>query len=93
MLYWCHRYENTSKESQEHIFDNISLLRSLSADPGHESDLQNQENHQKCDFSKIHILLLSGRKYDTRWRVVYAPNRKLRFLNNHVRYQRTVFFW
>ena len=47
MLYWCHRYENTSKESQEHIFDNISSVRPLPADPGHESDWQNQENHQK----------------------------------------------
>ena len=31
MLYWCHRYENTSKESQEHIFDNILLVRPLPA--------------------------------------------------------------
>ena len=47
MLHWCHRYENTSKESQEHIFDNISSVRPLPADSGHESDWQNQENHQK----------------------------------------------
>ena len=61
-------YENTSKESQEHIFDNISSVRPLPADLGHESDLQNQEksskNRQKCDFSKIDILFHSGRKYD-----------------------------
>ena len=47
-------------------------MKTLPADPGHESDLQNQENHrkkwfkkrQKCDFSKIHILLHSGEKCD-----------------------------
>ena len=53
MLYWCHRYENTSKESQEHIFDNISSVRPLPADPGHESDWQNQENHQKIAKNAI----------------------------------------
>ena len=47
------RYENTSKESQEHIFDNISLVRPLPADPGHESDWQNQENHQKIAKNAI----------------------------------------
>ena len=38
------------------------------SNPGHESDWQNQENHQKIakkfDFSKIDILFHSGRKYD-----------------------------
>ena len=53
MLYWCHRYENTSKESQEHIFDNILSVRPLPADPGHESDWQNQENHQKIAKNAI----------------------------------------
>ena len=53
MLYWYHRYENTSKESQEHIFDNISSVRPLPADPGHESDWQNQENHQKIAQNAI----------------------------------------
>ena len=53
MLYWCHRYENTSKESKEHIFDNISSVRPLPADPGHESDWQNQENHQKIAKNAI----------------------------------------
>ena len=52
MLYQCHRYENTSKESQEHIFDNIASVRPLPADPGHESDWQNQENHQKIAKKK-----------------------------------------
>ena len=53
VLYLCYRYENTSKESQEHIFDNISSVRPLPADPGHESDLQNQENHQKIAKNAI----------------------------------------
>ena len=53
MLYWCHRYENTSKEFQEHIFDNNSSIRPLPADPGHESDWQNQENHQKVAKNAI----------------------------------------
>ena len=48
-----YRYENTSKKSQEHIFDNISLVRPLPADPGHESDWQNQENHQKIAKNAI----------------------------------------
>ena len=47
VLHKCHMYENTSTESQEQIFDNISSVRPLPADPGHESDLPNQENHQK----------------------------------------------
>ena len=46
-------YENTSKESQEHSFDIISSVRPLSADPGHESDFQNQENHQKIANNAI----------------------------------------
>ena len=53
VLHKCHRYENTSKESQEHIFDNISSVRPLPADPSHESDLQNQENHQKIAKNAI----------------------------------------
>ena len=47
MLYKCHMYGNTYKKSQQHIFDDISSVRPLPADPGHESDWQNQENDQK----------------------------------------------
>merc|ERR1711929_28393 len=38
---------------QEHIFDNILSVWPLPADPGHESDLKNQENHQKIAKNAI----------------------------------------
>ena len=41
MSYECHRYGNTFKESQEHIFDDIASFRLPPADAGHESDWQN----------------------------------------------------
>ena len=43
----CYRDENTSKESQEHIFGNFSYFRPLPADPGHESHQQNSKKAQK----------------------------------------------
>ena len=64
VVYTCYRHENTSKESQEHISDNISCIRPLPADSGHRSHQQNPQNHekitQKIDFSKIDILFYSG---------------------------------
>ena len=70
MLYKCYRHENTSKESQQYIFENYIYIyvRPLPADSGHHPDRKNHENHQKIekkrDFSKIDILLYSGRKCD-----------------------------
>ena len=78
VLHKCHRYENTSKESQEHIFDNISSVRPLPADPGHESDLQNQENHQKIAknaiFQKsIFCYIVAGNMIFGRKLVLWTP--------------------
>ena len=68
ILYKCYRHENTSKESKEYIFENFSFVRPLPADSGHHPYRKNHENHQKNrknrDFSKIDIMLYSGRKYD-----------------------------
>ena len=37
----------------QNIFENIISVRTPPADPGHESDLQNQENHQKIAKNAI----------------------------------------
>ena len=60
------------------IFDNISSVRLLPADPGHESDFQNQENHQKIAknaiFQKfIFCYIVAGNMIFGRRLVLWTP--------------------
>ena len=78
MLYKCHRHENTSKESQEYIFENFSCVRPLPADSGHQSDRKNHENHQKIEkiaiFGKlIFCSIMAGNMIFGRKSALWTP--------------------
>ena len=64
----CYRHENTSKESQEHIFEYFGGVPAIS---GRSRPLIKSakiekivKNRKKCDFWKVDIFLYGGRKYD-----------------------------
>ena len=78
MLYKCYRHENTSKESQEYIFENYIYARPLPADSGHHSDRKNHENHQKIEkiaiFQKsIFCYIVAGNMIFGRKWVLWTP--------------------
>ena len=47
VVYTCYRHENTSKESQEYISDNIQCARLLPADSGHILHQQKSKKSRK----------------------------------------------
>ena len=78
MLYKCYRHENTSKESQEYIFEIFICVRPLPADSGHHSDRKNHENHQKIEkiaiFQKsIFCYIVAGNMIFGRKSALWTP--------------------
>ena len=78
MLYKCYRHENTFKESQEYIFEIFICVRPLPADSGHQSGLENHENHQKIEkiaiFQKsIFCYLVAGNMIFGRKTALWTP--------------------
>ena len=78
MLYKCYRHENTSKESQEYIFENYIYVRPLPADSGHHPDRKNHENHQKIEkiaiFQKsIFCYIVAGNMIFGRKSALWTP--------------------
>ena len=47
VVYKCYMHENTSKESQEHVFEHFEMIRPFPADPGHESHRPKWQKSQK----------------------------------------------
>ena len=78
VLYKCYRHENTSKESQEYIFEILKCVRPLPADPGHQSYRKNHENHQKIEtiaiFQKsIFCYIVAGNMIFSRKSALWTP--------------------
>ena len=73
VIYTCFRYEKTSKDSEERIFDVSKSIQMVPADSGHDLHQENQQKSQKSSkhavFQKSIIFyvmagnMIFGRKY------------------------------